>query len=123
MATRQRSAFSTAPRRSERRQMQTFATVTLNHVKEAILLDLSDTGLRLQSTQTFKPGRELYISFFLPSTFALVEGTATVIWSDVMGQTGLEFVDQDMQQLVTEWVEETAAKKKAVQSEKRLTVH
>jgi hypothetical protein len=123
MATGQRSAFSTAPRRSERRQMQTFATVTLNHLKEAILLDLSDTGLRLQSTQTFKRGTELYISFFLPNNFTLVEGTAEVVWSDDMGQTGLQFVDEDLQQFVTEWIEDTAARKKAVESEKRLTVH
>jgi hypothetical protein len=123
MGSGQRKAFSTSPRRSQRRQMQVFATVTLNHEKEAILLDLSDTGLRLQSTRTFKPGIELYISFFLPNTFTFVEGPAKVVWSDVMGQTGLEFVDEDMQQFVNEWLEETSAKKRPVQSERRPTVH
>lgn len=123
MASGQRKVFSTSPRRSERRQMQVFATVTLNHEKEAILLDLSHTGLRLQSTRTFKPGTELSVSFFLPNTFTLVEGAAKVVWSDVMGQTGLEFVDEGMQQLVNEWVAETSPKKKLVQSEKHPTVH
>jgi Tfp pilus assembly protein PilZ len=115
--------FSTAPRRAERRQMQSFATVTVNHEKEGILLDLSETGLRLQTTQTFNPGSEIFISFFLPNSFTLVEGSAKVVWSDVTGQTGVRFVDEDVQQLVTEWVEENASKKRPVQAEKRPTVH
>ena len=123
MATGQHNLLSTSPRRAERRQMQAFATVTVDHEKEAILLDLSETGLRLQSTQTFNPGSEVFISFFLPNSFTLVEGNANVIWSDVTGQTGVKFVDEDIQQMVTEWVEESAAKKKPVQTEKRPTVH
>jgi Tfp pilus assembly protein PilZ len=115
--------LSTAPRRAERRQMQSFATVTVNHEKEGILLDLSETGLRLQTTQTFNPGSEIFISFFLPNSFTLVEGSAKVVWSDVTGQTGVRFVDDDVQQLVTEWVEENATKKRPVQAEKRPTVH
>lgn len=123
MATGQHNIYSTAPRRSERRQMQAFATVTVNHEKEAILLDLSEAGLRLQSTQSFKPGAELYVSFFLPNSFTLVEGSAKVVWSNLMGQTGLQFVDEEIQSMVTEWIEETAARKKPVQSERRPTVH
>jgi Tfp pilus assembly protein PilZ len=115
--------LSTAPRRAERRALQSFATVTVNHEKEGILLDLSETGLRLQTTQTFNPGSEIFISFFLPNSFTLVEGTAKVVWSDVTGQTGVRFVDEDVQALVTEWVEEAAAKKRPVQAEKRPTVH
>lgn len=115
--------LSTAPRRAERRQLNSFATVTVNHEKEGILLDLSETGLRLQTTQTFNPGSEIFISFFLPNSFTLVEGTAKVVWSDVTGQTGVRFVDEDVQALVTEWVEEAAAKKRPVQAEKRPTVH
>ena len=105
MATGQHNVFSTAPRRSERKQMQAFATVTLNHEKEAILLDLSETGMRLQSTQTFKPGAQLYVSFFLPNSFNLVEGEAQVVWSNLMGQTGVQFLDEDIKQMITEWVE------------------
>jgi hypothetical protein len=115
--------LSTAPRRAERRQMQSFATVTVNHEKEGILLDLSETGLRLQTTQTFNPGSEIFISFFLPNSFTLVEGSAKVVWSDVTGQSGVRFVDDDVQQLVTEWAEENATKKRPVQAEKRPTVH
>jgi Tfp pilus assembly protein PilZ len=117
------NSISTAPRRAERKQMQSFATVTVNHEKEGILLDLSETGLRLQTTQTFTPGSEIFISFFLPNSFTLVEGSAKVVWSDITGQTGVRFVDEDVQQLVTEWVEESAAKKRPVQAEKRPTVH
>jgi hypothetical protein len=123
MATGQHNIFSTAPRRSERKQMQAFATVTLNHEKEAILLDLSETGMRLQSTQTFKPGAQLYVSFFLPNSFTLVEGEAKVVWSNVMGQTGVQFLDDDIKQMITEWVEESAARKKPAQAERRTTVH
>ena len=115
--------LSTAPRRAERRQLNSFATVTVNHEKEGILLDLSETGLRLQTTQTFNPGSEIFISFFLPNSFTLVEGSAIVVWSDITGQTGLRFVDEDVQALVTEWVEEAASKKRPVQAEKRPTVH
>lgn len=105
-------------------QMQSFATVTLDHEKEAILLDLSETGLRLQSTQTWKPGNEIYLSFLLPNSFTLVEGAAKVVWSDVTGKSGLQFVDEDMQALVTEWIEESSVKKKSVQNVRvRPTVH
>lgn len=125
MATGQHNVFSTAPRRSQRMQMHSFATVTLDHEKEAILLDLSETGLKLQSTQSWTPGGSLFLSFFLPNSFTLVEGEAKVVWSDVMGRTGVQFVDDDMQQLVTEWIEESAAKKKTVQNIRttRPTVH
>jgi hypothetical protein len=123
MATGQHNVFSTAPRRFERRQMQAFATVTVDHEKEAILLDLSETGLRLQSTQTFTPGSEVFISFFLPNSFTLVEGNAAVVWSDVTGRTGVKFVDEEVHQLITEWVEESIAKKKPVQADRRPTVH
>lgn len=123
MATGSHNLFSTAPRRSERRQMQGFATVTLDHEKEAILLDISETGLRLQSTQTWKPGNELHVAFFLPNSFTLVEGAAKVVWSSVTGQTGVQFTDEDMRQMITEWVEEAAARKKPAQGDKRPTVH
>jgi hypothetical protein len=123
MATGQHNVYSTAPRRSVRMRMQGFTTVTLNHEKEAILLDLSESGLRLQSTQTFRPGTELGLAFFLPNSFTLIEGMGTVVWSDVTGQSGVKFCDEDMQQLVNEWVAETSSKKKPVRSEKRPTVH
>jgi hypothetical protein len=110
-------------RRSERQQLRVFATVTIDHEKEAILLDLCEMGLRLQSTRTFKPGCELYIAFFLPNSYTRVEGSAIVIWSDAKGQTGVQFVEQSMQQLVDDWVEETASGKRSAQSEKRPTVH
>jgi hypothetical protein len=104
-------------------RMQGFTTVTLNHEKEAILIDLSESGLRLQSTQTWKPGTELVLAFFLPNSFTLIEGVANVVWSDVTGQSGVKFSDDDMQQLVNEWVEENSARRKPVQSERRSTVH
>src|SRR3954471_11090994 len=116
MATGQHNAFSTTPRRSERMQMQSFATVTLDHEKEAILLDLSETGLRLQSTQTWQPGSEIYMSFFLPNSFTLVEGTATVVWSDITGRAGVKFADPEMQSMVTDWIEQSTARKKSVHS-------
>lgn len=123
MAT-QPDAFSTSPRRAQRVQLNSFATVTLDHEKEAILLDLSESGLRLQSTQTWKPGNEIYLSFFLPNSFILVEGAARVIWSDVTGKSGLQFVDEEMQSLVVDWIEDSAARKKSVQAVRvRPTVH
>ena len=123
MATGQHNIYSTSPRRSLRTRLQGFTTVTLNHEKEAILLDLSESGLRLQSTQTFKPGTELAVAFFLPNSFTLIEGMATIVWSDVTGQTGVRFNDADMQEIINEWVAQTAGRKKPVQSERRPTVH
>jgi hypothetical protein len=124
MATGQHKLPSN-PQRHERQKLKAFATVTIDHDKEAILLDLSDTGLRLQTTAPLTPGTEMYLSFMLPESFTVVEGAATGVWSDASGQAGVKFLDEDMQQLINDWVEKAAkkAKRKTASSGRRPTVH
>lgn len=111
--------------RRERQKMQGFATVTINHEIEAILLDLSNTGLKLQTTNPFRPGTSMYVSFLLPNSFHVVEGEATVVWSDANGQAGVKFLDDEMQRIIDEWLEKAAkrAKRKTIPGARKPTVH
>jgi hypothetical protein len=111
--------------RRERQKMQGFATVTINHEIEAILLDLSNTGLKLQTTNPFRPGTSIYVSFLLPDSFHVVEGEATVVWSDANGQAGVKFLDDEMQRIIDGWLEKAAkkAKRKSSGGHRRPTVH
>jgi len=105
--------------------MRDFATVTINHEIEAILLDLSNTGLKLQTTNPFRPGTSIYVSFLLPNSFRVVEGEATVVWSDANGCAGVKFLEDDMQRVIDEWLEKAAkrAKRKTNPGAPKPTVH
>jgi hypothetical protein len=90
--------------------VDTLAIVTVDDRQEAIILNVSQKGLAIQTTEPLSCGQMVYVSFLLPDTFDLIEGMAQVMWVDAAGRAGIEFrtVADDEQDDLTRWVWERA---------------
>ena len=53
--------------------------------------NISSTGIALQTPSAFKPGEELQVIIFLRAGELAIRATATVVWDDKHGKTGLSF--------------------------------
>ena len=93
-------------RRFLRLEVGNMATATLGDDQESIILNISQRGLMVQAPQPLKRGQMIYVTFLLPGTFDLVEGMVEVMWSDIVGRSGLEFraLSEDMQNRMSKWV-------------------
>lgn len=60
-------------------------------VMPALVLDLSEQGLALQTPEPFPPVREVPLRFALPGTTHVIDAVGEVIWSDESGRAGLFF--------------------------------
>src|SRR4051812_38112365 len=79
-------------RRFLRLDVGDMATCTLGDAEqESIILNISQRGLAVQAAHPLKRGQMIYVSFLLPGTFDLIEGMCEVMWSDVVGHSGIEF--------------------------------
>ncbi len=58
---------------------------------EGILLDLSEVGMEVLSSQPLCPSSALNVHFALPDGSGLVEAHAEVAWASPNGQTGMRF--------------------------------
>ena len=105
-------AITREVRRFMRLPVDTLAVVSVDDRQEAILLNLSQRGLAIQTTESINIGQMVYVSFLLPDSFNLIEGMAQVMWLDPSGRAGLEFrsLDDDAQQGLTKWVFQCARK-------------
>ena len=54
-------------------------------------INISSTGIALNTPSAFKPGEELQIIVFLLEGKLAIRATATVVWDDRHGKTGLSF--------------------------------
>ena len=100
----QQNFFLNSQRRWLRLPVQELAVATLNHDFEAVIVNLSSRGLGLHSTKKWHVTSVVYLSFFLPGSFNLVEGSAKVVWSDSTGRLGVEFSDNGIETTVSEWM-------------------
>src|SRR5207244_11466646 len=57
----------------------------------AMVLDLNEQGISLQSPEPLPPVQEVPLRFVLPGTSNMVEGTGEVIWTDDRGRAGIVF--------------------------------
>jgi CheY-like chemotaxis protein len=99
-----------AVRRFMRLPVDTLAVATVDDRQEAIILNVSQKGLAIQTTEPLSSGQMIYVSFLLPDTFDLIEGMAQVMWVDAAGRAGIEFrtVTDEEQGDLTRWVWERA---------------
>src|SRR5262249_20221048 len=80
--------------RAHRRQSPRHRVETLVYLQfgisamPALVLDLSEQGLSLQTPEPFPPVREVPLHFALPGTSHVVEAMGEVIWSDDSGRAG-----------------------------------
>jgi hypothetical protein len=83
--------------RADRRQTSRHRVETLVYLQfgiramPALVLDLSEQGLALQTPEPFPPVREVTLRFALPGTSHVIEAMGEVIWSDDSGRAGLFF--------------------------------
>src|SRR5512141_1096396 len=84
-------------RRAPRRNLleSHMATASLGHGGSALILDLSESGLGVQSVGGLQVGSELAVRFTLPESGAVIEADGRVAWSDASGRAGVHFDSLD----------------------------
>jgi hypothetical protein len=87
------ASVSEAKRRRQYRQpIKNLAYVNLQPSNGAILRNVSQNGIAVQAVAPLQPGQTVQLRFELLNPRVRVEIAARVIWSDRMGQAGLEFM-------------------------------
>src|SRR5438874_10966628 len=79
-------------RRSPRQKLETLVYLQFGiAAMPAMVLDLNEQGISLQSPEPLPPVQEVPLRFVLPGTSNMVEGTGEVIWTDEHGRAGVLF--------------------------------
>ncbi len=79
-------------RRSPRQKLETLVYLQFGiAAMPAMVLDLNEQGISLQSPEPLPPVQEVPLRFVLPGTSYMVEGTGEVIWTDEHGRAGVLF--------------------------------
>lgn len=79
-------------RRQFRQPIKNLAYVNFQPSNGAILRNVSQSGIAVQAVAPLQPGQLVELRFELLNPRVRVEIAARVIWSDRMGQAGLEFL-------------------------------
>src|SRR6267378_7339683 len=70
------------------------------------LLDLSEEGFAVQTSQRLEVNQSITLSLDLPETRTYIHGTGHVVWSDGSGRGGIRFsgLPEQSQGLLKEWL-------------------
>jgi CheY-like chemotaxis protein len=73
---------------------------------EGILLDLSEDGMEVLSSQPLLPSASLSLDFVLPGGGLQVQAQGTAVWASPNGQAGVRFIDLSdaMRSSLRDWV-------------------
>ncbi len=93
-------------RRPYRQKIRTLAHVNLDAANGAILRDLSEFGIAMQTVTPLAQDQQVQVRFDLPSPRLRIEAAGRIAWTDSWGQAGVQFVDlpERSQRLLKEWV-------------------
>jgi CheY-like chemotaxis protein len=71
------------------------------------ILDLSQTGMCIQTLEILPQGATIQIDFYLPKTRDLIHATGTVMWTRASGRTGIQFAQlpQTEQKQLNAWLD------------------
>lgn len=94
------------PRRPYRQKVRTLSHVHLDTSHGAILRDVSEFGIALQTVTPLALGQEVHFRFELPAPRVRIEATGRIAWTDSWGQAGVQFLDLPprSQRLLKEWM-------------------
>jgi hypothetical protein len=94
------------PRRPYRQKIRTLAHVSLDASQGAILRDVSEFGIALQTVVPLAADQQVHLRFELPAPRVRIEAVGRVAWTDSWGQAGLQFVDLPprSQRSLKEWM-------------------
>jgi hypothetical protein len=106
--------------RADRRQTSRHRIETLVYLQfgvasmPALVLDLSEQGLALQTPEPFPPVREVPLRFALPGTSHVIDAMGEVIWSDDSGRAGLFFsqLKPNSRKYLNNWLLKRGVKKR-----------
>jgi hypothetical protein len=106
--------------RADRRQASRNRVETLVYLQfgvaamPALVLDLSEQGLALQTPEPFPAVREVPLRFALPGTSHVIDAVGEVIWSDDSGRAGLFFsqLKATPRKYLNNWLLKRGAKKR-----------
>jgi hypothetical protein len=99
-------AMPRSQRRPYRQKIRTLAHVNLDAANGAILRDLSEFGIAMQTVTPLTPEQQVQVRFDLPAPRLRIEAAGRIAWTDSWGQAGVQFVDlpERSQRLLKEWV-------------------
>ena len=104
-----RSLMRRERRRNQRIPLHTDASITYGSTENAAatLVELSESGVAIQSGRRLPPACKVYFQFTLPGHVSLVRLSGEVMWQDASGRVGIRFVDvpQTSRRVLTEWLQ------------------
>src|ERR1700719_1369075 len=94
------------PRRPYRQRIHTLVDVNLDAANGAILRDLSEFGIAIQTVAPLKPDQQVHLRFELPAPKVRIEAAGRIAWTDSWGQAGVQFVGlpKGSERLLKEWI-------------------
>jgi hypothetical protein len=89
-----------------RQKLRSLAYLQLHAQKAGIIRDVSETGAAVQVLTPFALNGRVRIGLDLPNPRVRFEAEGRVVWTDSLGQAGLEFLalEPRTQQLLKEWL-------------------
>ena len=92
--------------RPYRHKIRTLSQVTLDARNGAILRDLNEFGIALQTVTPLAPNQQVHLRFELPASRMRVETAARIVWTDSWGQAGVQFLNlpQRSERALKEWM-------------------
>jgi hypothetical protein len=93
-------------RRPYRQKIRSLVHVNLDAADGAILRDLSEFGIALQTVTPLAPNQQVHLHFELPAPRVRVEAAGRIAWTDSWGQAGVQFLDlpQGSERLLKQWI-------------------
>lgn len=103
-------------RRSQRHSLETLAYLQFGiAAMPALVLDVNDHGISIQSPEPLPGVRSVRLRFVLPGTSETVEATGDLIWADREGRAGMLFADMlpRCRKNLQQWLRKRTARKRA----------
>jgi PilZ domain len=93
-------------RRYYRRPIRSLAYVNLDNCNGGILRNLGEGGAAVQAIAPLRPGQQLQLRFELLHPRLRLEAPVRVVWTDRMGQAGLEFLQLSprLRRALKDWI-------------------
>jgi len=92
--------------RAYRQKIRSLAQVHLDATHVAILRDLSEFGIALQSVVPLALNQQVQLRFDLATPRVRIEAAGRIVWTDSRGQAGVKFLDlpQRSERMLKEWI-------------------
>jgi hypothetical protein len=93
-------------RRPYRHKIRTLSQITLDAGNGAVLRDLSEFGIALQTVAPLAPNQQIHLRFELPASRIRVETAGRIVWTDSWGQAGVQFLNlpQRSERSLKQWI-------------------